>query len=447
MTTKRPSLLTTLPDISAFTIVLKVVLDEDGKVSDLLFSKTDNRIEKFTLYKADDLIGRSFYEVFPQANKAWTDLAYQAAYRNEETHGRLYSKQARRWIEFDVSQTRKSYCSLTMYDITDRHLAFQAEKVSHRTADIIILCAKQLQQQDNIHHAMDSILATLSKVITAEQIFIVTTGKEGAKFYLRRGDESEDLVCNISLYRRVAHWQKRIKESGKIVVKDIEDIKESDPENYALLQQYNLYSLMVLPMYEQDNLLGFMGVDNFQPTNAVNIEELLETVSFFIASELRNYRLIKELQRLSHSDFLTGVNNRNALNKTVKNMYDLHPNIGILYADLNGLKEVNDVKGHTAGDQYIQSAATLLKKIFPEESIYRAGGDEFVVFDTESTREKFDNKVKKLQSLLEAPSSPALAIGWIWEENCQDILTAMAKADANMYDNKTLYYKTHKKYR
>ncbi len=51
---------------------------------------------------------------------------------------------------------------------------------------------------------------------------------------------------------------------------------------------------------------------------------------------------------------------------------------GVVVFDLNGLKEINDSKGHDTGDEYIIQACRLICDYFKRSPVYRIGGDEFV---------------------------------------------------------------------
>ncbi len=53
--------------------------------------------------------------------------------------------------------------------------------------------------------------------------------------------------------------------------------------------------------------------------------------------------------------------------------------LAMVVCDINGLKHVNDTQGHAAGDQLIKDASALICDIFSHGSVYRTGGDEFVV--------------------------------------------------------------------
>ena len=71
----------------------------------------------------------------------------------------------------------------------------------------------------------------------------------------------------------------------------------------------------------------------------------------------------------------------------------------VVMIDLDDLKEVNDTYGHESGDQYIISAAEILKKIVGEKRLTaRHGGDEFVLFLEEKSEEALQEKLLQLKS-------------------------------------------------
>ena len=51
----------------------------------------------------------------------------------------------------------------------------------------------------------------------------------------------------------------------------------------------------------------------------------------------------------------------------------------MVFADLNGLKRINDCDGHQAGDLLLKNASMALQNAFIGDEIYRAGGDEFLI--------------------------------------------------------------------
>jgi diguanylate cyclase (GGDEF)-like protein len=87
---------------------------------------------------------------------------------------------------------------------------------------------------------------------------------------------------------------------------------------------------------------------------------------------------------MANTDSMTGVRNKHAYMETesqlnLKIRGGAIDKLALVACDINGLKYVNDTLGHAAGDQLIKDASSLICDIFSHGSVYRTGGDEFVV--------------------------------------------------------------------
>ncbi|MDD5941092.1 GGDEF domain-containing protein [Fibrobacter sp.] len=115
--------------------------------------------------------------------------------------------------------------------------------------------------------------------------------------------------------------------------------------------------------------------------------------TFFLAAEIANHQLVNQLEILSSVDMLTGVKNRNAMNNLVSRIVTgklpAPKRFGVVFADVNGLKPVNDNEGHEAGDNLLKRAARVLKEAFEGYDVFRAGGDEFVVVAQDIGRDDY----------------------------------------------------------
>ena len=70
------------------------------------------------------------------------------------------------------------------------------------------------------------------------------------------------------------------------------------------------------------------------------------------------------------------------------------PHLDIVSIDMNGLKEINDKEGHAAGDKALETIAIcFLSATTTKETVYRIGGDEFVIL----CRRVSEDEVKQLQ--------------------------------------------------
>jgi len=97
--------------------------------------------------------------------------------------------------------------------------------------------------------------------------------------------------------------------------------------------------------------------------------------------ETQVFKLLRELNKLSNYDMMTGLNNRNYIENTLQS-YNRKPSLGVISLDLNGLKVNNDYIGHERGDFLLRSLANNLKIVmsnYPHKEIARIGGDEFLI--------------------------------------------------------------------
>ena len=115
---------------------------------------------------------------------------------------------------------------------------------------------------------------------------------------------------------------------------------------------------------------------------------------------------------------------------------------GVAFFDLNGLKMINDKKGHKAGDTYICLAAGTFIKKFPENA-YRIGGDEFVIIMLDVNKAVFECEVHKLQEEMQK-KGVSISMGYLWRKSVDDMVDMLNEADRLMYEEKKHYYQSNK---
>lgn len=178
--------------------------------------------------------------------------------------------------------------------------------------------------------------------------------------------------------------------------------------------------------------------------NAVNTliariddEDIIQRIMYDI-TERRNME--EALKEIGYRDALTGLYNRSKFSKRLKvGKYDNVAHLGIAYFDINGLKEMNDKHGHTAGDDLICRTADHIKLRFPSIA-YRIGGDEFVVIDALLNEDAFRSKVAEaLQAMHDDGIS--IAVGVSWRDSSCNVSEQFDEADKLMYEDKARHYR------
>ena len=141
-------------------------------------------------------------------------------------------------------------------------------------------------------------------------------------------------------------------------------------------------------------------------------------------------------------DALTGFRNRKSYYNEIEAIRQDEEKsmqaVGVVFADINGLKEVNDNEGHAAGDDLIASVARSITSVFPDGKRYRFGGDEFVVLSFDESEEAFNDKLDRLSAMWNEGYSAS--VGKVWLEHAKDLEDGIATADKKMYMAKSVYY-------
>ena len=161
-------------------------------------------------------------------------------------------------------------------------------------------------------------------------------------------------------------------------------------------------------------------------------------------AELSEARL-GEVQKIATRDALTGVGNKYAYTRKKEELNALIRNgeldqFAVLVCDLNGLKQINDTKGHAAGDEYIRQAGRVICDLYSHSPVYRIGGDEFVVILQNSDYEHREDLLAELNRIVERNmdiGGVVIAAGMAEYEEQDDLVEdVFQRADQRMYARK-----------
>lgn len=167
-------------------------------------------------------------------------------------------------------------------------------------------------------------------------------------------------------------------------------------------------------------------------------------------SQLKSDEKIKKQMVAITTDTLTGVSSRYAYDKALKRLDSngqLPKTLIVFSIDINGLKRVNDILGHAAGDELICGAADCICNTFKSKGdCYRTGGDEFIVFSHMNKDE-----AQKTLSLLKQNAADwhgekvgelNLSVGFACAMDFPELSgeKLIIEADTAMYKEKAEYY-------
>ena len=153
--------------------------------------------------------------------------------------------------------------------------------------------------------SLEVLLKYLGKALNGERTYIF---------------ERNDLGCDDNTYEWVADgvepekdnlqnvppevcacWYRDFNIGKHIVIENLEDIHEKDSLLYENLKRQNIHSLVVVPLYNGEKIIGFYGVDNPPVKSLEYASNMLQTAAYFIISSLKRRNLVRELQKRSYN--------------------------------------------------------------------------------------------------------------------------------------------------
>ncbi len=232
-------------------------------------------------------------------------------------------------------------------------------------------------------------------------------------------------------------WFAQYQESNNAIILDIEECKKTNEAIYERLKPQGVNTLVTGPIKINGKMVGFYGVDNPPKEKLDEISNEMDMIEFMVSFMIRLRDNANALEHSALYDQLTDCKNRKALDWAYTEKLEKYFPLAVVMCDLNGLKEINDQKGHDAGDKAIVQTAQTLKSVFGKRHVYRLGGDEFIAVLPNIIHPAFQKLLETAKSQLGATVSLGTTISGTKDTDFESLLKA---ADAQMYENKRQYY-------
>lgn len=314
-----------------------------------------------------------------------------------------------------------------------------AEKL--QIASTLNRCVKELSSEKDDDKAINNLLEIINDYFEADRTYIfeidfrknvlLNTHEYVKDMVSEQIENLQDVPIDV-----ISVWMENFRQSKAYFISDLE--KEKEMPHYKILKDQDVSRLLAVPLMKEDKVTGFLGVDN--PGSHYEDATLLSSLQFFVSSSLERKKEKEHLKYLSYRDMLTNLYNRNRYMEVLhRYQKQKAQDTGVAYIDLNGLKKLNDQKGHEAGDQLIRDAAAIIAEIFPEQ-VYRIGGDEFVIISIGIPEQNFYDKMKKLREKM-GTAQISMSAGAIWRKTIDDLNAILKVADRYMYEEKETYHR------
>lgn len=393
-------------------------------------------------YSREELTGHYFLDIYPGGD-VWFPYCHESLERKATVHSCFYSEETKHWLDFTVGPVAGSDAVAFVFTNVDDSI--RKRRREKTTDDIIMRITKILNNDEDFEDSMDHALEELSRFIYPDRLYVLETDGHTASNtfeWCAQGVTPEiQTLQNLDYDDYLRGWEKYLNENSCVVIEDVEKLRDDDPVDHENLKRQGIMCLVAAPFYDDGKLIGYLGADNYKANDLVNTQAVLNAISYFIGTKIVNHRLMEDLDRLSHMDILTNVQNRNAMIEKLDVLKRNSVTAGLVYADVNNLKCINDTKGHEAGDKVLCRSADRLAFHFGRENIYRAGGDEFVAIVPSIEEEVFKAQLEKLTAELMVDHPYRFSFGACWCPDSSRIEEFLHTADRNMYEAKSRFYR------
>ena len=240
---------------------------------------------------------------------------------------------------------------------------------------------------------------------------------------------------------------------AELLASDFQSITHREDLGHDLAEVYRMLAGETLACQLEKRYTHKLGHDVWVSSSASLVRDAQSRPFHFIfqiQDITERKRAEAAIQTLSLADELTGLYNRRGFlafcKQHLSSLSRTNKGVAIVYADLDGLKKINDSFGHTEGDRALIKTAELLKETFRSSDILgRLGGDEFTVLAAVDPEDGVENLIARLEQKFEnynaLKASPyqlsiSLGVAQFDSDQTQTMEDLMALADLAMYENK-----------
>lgn len=402
---------------------------------------------------------RMYFEGFPKEYEKISQAVMNAIENNEDSYDEICKMPKKDgtsiWIRFVGTFTNEMINGIPVIyvvytDVDDMINAQNRLELEHQklldTLKMEMLtmdCIKKMYSSVNMSDYMFDILRIIGVYLDARHVYFYEDNHCVYEWYKDENKEVSKRKCLLA-NEFTQTWYEELNQGKSVIVSHLEEIQTINDQLYQCLSLQGVSRFIVSPLLVHSELNGIIVVEN-PDMELIEHASMIETLNYFISISIEKARLNEKLIYNSFYDKLTGAYNRNKYLQDIQKLSDeqMQESIGIIYMDINGLKDINDHMGHMLGDTVLIEGVDILRKVFPDGDIYRLGGDEFVVLVPKISKEKFERDVRNLKQYLLLSVYCKGAIGYVWTENCMDLNQKISDADEFMYKDKMHFYRNN----
>ncbi len=448
-------------NIKPIACVVSVDLLPNGEYGEIRILDANDRYRQTVIDDPSKFIKDTPYTDWIRRDHNFEGMIYETVDTGKPLHAYVDAAFFKAWMELYmmplISPFEDKACVLFSYDMTPKADADKLSDVSPEAAAFVLQACIKLRETPDFNQAANSVVADIREFCNSRHCTILLTDFEKKTCSVFADDFVQDGIeppvehfLNDHFFELIETWPRLIDGSNCFIINNENEwnhARSISPEWAASLESANVKNIVIYPLISNEETIAYIWAVDFDRDKTLRIKEVMELTTFLLTAEISNHLMVEKMKIMSSTDLLTGVLNRNAMNNRISSNDNGEDIIGlpfgVFFVDVNGLKVVNDTKGHIAGDELLKDVSNTLVEIFGGHEIYRVGGDEFLVMTIGVDKEHFEKLEAELISKAERPGHANYAYGAYYCGDSKDIRKAMQIADGKMYENKEEFYRRH----
>ncbi len=285
---------------------------------------------------------------------------------------------------------------------------------------------------------VEAALGKTANMINAKSTFLIPTENDSGGGLYVWPDTTDTSALDWQLMKKtIPHVTEQLYSGYTVLAGAKSSYDTGAPGEAEELRSRNLKSLILVPIFDsRQKLIRVLGSANVKRSQ--DNADLLEAVAHTFMMAIENIHSYRIIEKMGTTDALTGLLNRNSFQRALKEKKDIS---GCVYLDANGLHDINNEKGHAAGDLMLSTVASALRDEFGSDCTYRIGGDEFVALIPALEENVIKEKIKFIEETVKAKGYYVSSGYSCGEADTQEAKNALVtKAEQLMYENKRKYY-------
>ena len=195
--------------------------------------------------------------------------------------------------------------------------------------------------------------------------------------------------------------------------------------NIISLKRYSIANKVIITFIILSPVVGVLFFLLFTENDDYNALFVSSLTVYYLFTYIHNSRI----------DPLTGLLNRQSYYQVMNSSFERVK--AVISVDMNELKYLNDEYGHAAGDEALVTIAdVLVKNSGKSASIYRIGGDEFIIYYTDVKEDEINENIKRMRYALNL-TLYSCAFGYAMRTEGIDVEECVRRADKMMYEDKS----------